>query len=197
VPALAPFPVPGSGEAIGGPHAHASPEGRPYDVAWASSGRCPLPVCGFPAVWVVCRSVHCGLCLVAGEGAGAGAGLRSMPSGLCRPALGARPRRRPPRRRASPAPFFLADRGGLLVVVGGMLPRINIGANVWGEASIMTGVYERWCSSTLHIGWGLCGCLCLVLVCRGRYGLGGVFLLFILGSNLGGVGPVRGLRGGG
>jgi hypothetical protein len=80
---------------------------------------------------------------------------------------------------------------------GGVLPRINIGADVWGESSSMTGVYERWCSSTLHIGWGLCDRLCLVLVCRGRYGLGGVVLLFILGSNLGGVGTVRGLRGGG
>ncbi len=59
--------------------------------------------------------------------------------------------------------------------VGRVLPRINIGADVWGESSIMTGVYERWCSSTLHIGWGLCDCLCLVLVCRGRYGLGGGF----------------------
>jgi hypothetical protein len=81
--------------------------------------------------------------------------------------------------------------------VGGVLPRINIGADVWGESSIMTGVYERWCSSSLHIRWGLCDRLCLVLVCRGRYGLGGVVPLFILGSNLGGVGPVRGLRGGG
>jgi hypothetical protein len=62
---------------------------------------------------------------------------------------------------------------------------------------IMTGVYQRWCSSTLHIGWGLCDRLCLVLVCRGRYGLGRVVLLFNLGSNFGGVGPVRGLRGGG
>jgi hypothetical protein len=91
-----------------------------------------------------------------------------------------------------------------------VLPRINIGANVRGKSSIMTGVerwcsnvvfvyfaYERWCSSTLHIGWGQCDRLCLVLVCRGRYGLGGVVLLFILGSNLGGVGPVRGPRGGG
>ena len=51
-------------------------------------------------------------------------------------------------------------------------------------------------SSTLHIGWGLCDSLCQVVVCRDRYGLGGV-LLFILGSNLGGVGPERGLRGGG
>ncbi len=37
----------------------------------------------------------------------------------------------------------------------------------------------------------------IVLVCRGRYGFWGVFLLFILGPNLGGGGPVRGLRGGG
>jgi hypothetical protein len=74
---------------------------------------------------------------------------------------------------------------------------INIGADVWGESSIITGVYQRWCSSTLHIGWDLCDRLCLVLVGRGRYGFGGVFLLFILGSNLGVVGPVRGLRGGG
>jgi hypothetical protein len=36
---------------------------------------------------------------------------------------------------------------------------------------------------------GLCDRQCPVLVCRGRYGLGGVVLLFILGSNLGGVGP--------
>ena len=79
--------------------------------------------------------------------------------------------------------------------VGGVLPRINIGADVWGESNIMTGVYERWCSSTLNIRWGLCDSLCLVLVCRGRYGLGGVVFLFILGSNLGGVGPERGLRG--
>jgi hypothetical protein len=42
------------------------------------------------------------------------------------------------------------------------------------ESSIMTGVYQRWCSSTLHIGWGLCDRVCQVLVCRGRYGfLGG------------------------
>ena len=54
--------------------------------------------------------------------------------------------------------------------MGGVLPRINIGADVWGESSIMTGVYHRWCSSTLHIGWGLCDRVCLVLVCRGRYG---------------------------
>ena len=73
------------------------------------------------------------------------------------------------------------DRWGGERVVGGVLPRINIGTDVLGESSIMTGVYERWCSSTLHIGWGLCDRLCFVLVCRGRYCLRGVFLLFILG----------------
>ena len=58
-------------------------------------------------------------------------------------------------------------------VVGQMLPCINISADVWGKSSIMTGVYQRWCSSTLHIRWGLCDRVCLVLVCWGRYGLGG------------------------
>jgi hypothetical protein len=75
------------------------------------------------------------------------------------------------------------------------VPRINIGADVWGESSIMAGVFQRWFSSTLHVGWGLCDRVCLVFVCRGGYCLGAV-LLFMLGSSLGGVGPVRGLRGG-
>jgi hypothetical protein len=82
------------------------------------------------------------------------------------------------------------DQWGGERVVGGVLSRINIGANVWGESGIMTGVNECWFSSTLHIRWGLCDRLCLVLVYRGRYSWGGVVLLFILGSNLGGVGQV-------
>jgi hypothetical protein len=32
------------------------------------------------------------------------------------------------------------------------------------KSSIMTGVHKRWCLSTLHIGYGLCDRLCLVLV---------------------------------
>jgi hypothetical protein len=36
-------------------------------------------------------------------------------------------------------------------IVEGVLPRINIGTKARGESSIMTGVYDRWCSSTLHI----------------------------------------------
>jgi hypothetical protein len=79
--------------------------------------------------------------------AGAGAGRLRIPCGRWRSALGGRPRRRPPRRRASPAPFSLADCGGLSVGwdpvgrdrlggergVGGVLPRISIGADVWVE----------------------------------------------------------------
>jgi hypothetical protein len=53
------------------------------------------------------------------------------------------------------------------------LPRINIVVDVRGESSIVTVVYQRWCSSTLHVGWGLCDRVRLVLVFRGRYGLGG------------------------
>jgi hypothetical protein len=35
------------------------------------------------------------------------------------------------------------------------LPRINIGADVWGESSIMTGVYQCWCSPTCTLD-GVC-----------------------------------------
>ena len=48
--------------------------------------------------------------------------------------------------------------GILLDVIGGVESAMWEGcypaficADVWGESSIMTGVYERWCSSTLHI----------------------------------------------
>jgi hypothetical protein len=91
----------------------ASPGGCPCDMAWSSSGQCPSSVCEFPTVWGVCRSVRCGLCLVVGEGAGVGAGHRCMTHGWWRPAIRSRPRRRPPRRSASPAAFFLADCSGL------------------------------------------------------------------------------------
>jgi hypothetical protein len=80
-----------------------------------------------------------------------------------------------------------SDRWGGERVVGGVLSRINIGADVWGESSIMTGAYhmahmyppphmthvlvcimtgayQRRCSSTLHIGWGLCDCLCRTIL---------------------------------
>ncbi len=95
------------------------------------------------------------------------------------------------------------DRWGGERVVGGVLPRINIGTDVRGESSIMTGVYERWCSSTLHIGWGLCDPASMSSSClQGQVRFGGgsplhACLLFLLGSSLGRVGSVKGLRGGG
>ena len=52
----------------------------------------------------------------------------------------------------------------------------------------------------INIGDGVCVIVyvyALVLVCRGRYGFGGVVLLFILGSNLGRAGPDGGYRKGG
>jgi hypothetical protein len=59
------------------------------------------------------------------------------------------------------------------------LPHITIDVNVWVELSIMTGVYQCWCWCTLHIRWGLFDRVCQVLVCRGRYSLGGgVFTSF-------------------
>ena len=77
------------------------------------------------------------------------------------------------------------------------LPCITIGADVWGESGIMTGVINAGARVLCTLARGLSWGLCLVLICRGRYGLGRAALLFILGSNLGGVGPGRGLRGGG
>ena len=61
----------------------------------------------------------------------------------------------------------------------------SVGRDWWGGEHIVGGVLPL-----IDIGtWDLCDRLCLVLVCRGRYGLG--VLLFILGSSLGGVGPVK------
>ncbi len=68
-----------------------------------------------------------------------------------------------------------------------------VGRDQWGGERVVGGVLPRIIIGT----WGLCDCLCLVLVCGGRYCLGGGVLLFSLGSSLGGVGQVRGLRGGG
>jgi hypothetical protein len=46
------------------------------------------------------------------------------------------------------------DRWGGKRYAEGCLPRINISADVWGESGIMTGVYQLWCSSILHIRRG-------------------------------------------
>jgi hypothetical protein len=64
----------------------------------------PFPVPGRSALFLLLGGV-----------AGAAAGLRRMQRSRWRPAIGGRPHRRPPRRRVSPAPFFFADCGWLLV----------------------------------------------------------------------------------
>ena len=87
----------------------------------------------------------------------------------------------------------LPPRFSLPAVAGCRMGGFPAGRGRWGGERVVGGVLAR-----ISVGaWGLCGRLCLVLVCRGGYGLGGRVLLFILGSSLGGVGPVRGLRGGG
>jgi hypothetical protein len=125
----------------------------------AGAGRLPSAGVQFP--------VDCVLFL--GGMAGAGAGRRRMPRGRWRPEIGGQPHRRPPSganlidvrldvgplppRSSSPtvAGCWLGgfpvgrDRWGGERVVGGVLPaslpRINMGTDVWGESSIMTGVY--------------------------------------------------------
>ena len=88
---------------------------------------------------------------------GAGAGLRHMPHCQWWPALGGRPRVEAdvvplPSRSSSPTVTGCrlggypgvsnggSDWWGGERDVGGVLPHINIGADVWGELSIMTGV---------------------------------------------------------
>jgi hypothetical protein len=51
------------------------------------------------------------------------------------------------------------------------LPRINIGADVWGESSTMTGVDDDDINAGARLLCkldGVCVIVCLVLVCRGR-----------------------------
>jgi hypothetical protein len=80
---------------------------RPCGAAQRScAGSGPLPSAGAQL------PVDCVLLLGRVAGAAA-AGLRRMPRGRWGPAIGGRPHLRPPRRRVSPAQFFLADCDGL------------------------------------------------------------------------------------
>jgi hypothetical protein len=105
------------------------------DVAWGSRrrggrkrGRAPgaaLPsACGFSAVQVICRTVHCEmLSSMAPSALSHGDGVRGAGAEDCitsarrfwQVELGSRPRRGPTRRRVFPAPLFHADGGGLSV----------------------------------------------------------------------------------
>jgi hypothetical protein len=64
----------------------------------------------------------------------------------------------------------LPPRSSSPTVAGCRLGGFSVGRDWWGGERIVGGVPR------INIGtWGLCDCLCLVLVCRGRYGLGGRF----------------------
>ncbi len=103
--------------------------------AWPAAGRVarrsgPAPALAtFPV-----QGRSCGLCPFAWGGGWCGAGLRRMPSGRWRPAIGGRPHRRQSRRRVYPAPFFLADCGGRRSTLG---PRwVNRGSPTFGSTSV-------------------------------------------------------------
>ena len=65
----------------------------------------------------------------------------------------------------------LPPRSSSPTVAGCRLGGSPVGRDRWGEERVVGGVLPR-----ISVGtWGLCDCLCLVLVCRGRYGLGGRF----------------------
>jgi hypothetical protein len=65
----------------------------------------------------------------------------------------------------------LPPRSSSQTVAGCQLGGFPVGRDLWGGECIVGGVLPR-----ISIGtWGLCDRLCLVLVCRGRYGLGGGF----------------------
>jgi hypothetical protein len=129
-------------------------------------------------VWVVCEDVHCG--------------VRRVPGGCLSLVRG--------------GVMFHAVGGGLHLGVSLVDVRLDVvplpPSSCWVgflldmiggvEIALWEGYYPA-----SALAWGLCDSLCLVLVCGGTYGLGVVVLLFILGSSLGGVGQVRGLRGGG
>ena len=77
--------------------------------------------------------------------------------------------------RAVPPDLFLVNLHRSLssspAVAGCRLGGFSVGRDWWGEKRIVGGVPR------INIGtWGLCDRLCLVLVCRGRYGLGGRFI---------------------
>jgi len=65
----------------------------------------------------------------------------------------------------------LPSRSSSPTVAGCWLGEFSVGRAWWGGERVVGGVL-----SCINIGtWGLCDRLCLVFVCRGRYGLGGGF----------------------
>ena len=170
----------GGGAGVGRGEARARPAaGRVARRSGPAPALVPFPVPGRSSLWTA--SCCWGGCLVLLRGCDAcrtvGGGLQSEAALIdVRLDVGSLPPR-----SSSPT------------VAGCWLGGFSVGRYWWGGERVVGGVLPRINIDT----WGLCDRLSLVLVCRGRYGLGGGVLLYILGSSLGGVGPVRGLRGGG
>ena len=124
-------------------------------------GRAPgaaLPsACGFPAVSIICRNGHCEMLSSVAQ--------RTVPCGLCPGcwcgglhhqrtqsvwlrSLASRPRRRPTRRRASPAPLSAQTVAGWSVWADILLDVIGGGSSALREGCprTMTGVSQHWFS---------------------------------------------------
>ena len=72
---------------------------------------------------------------------------------------------------AGPGGIITSGAGVAGVAGAGGWEQANRKRNWWGGERVVGGVLPR-----INIGtWGPCDRLCLVLVCRGRYGLGGRF----------------------
>jgi hypothetical protein len=117
----------------------------------------PFPVPGCSSLWTVSCCWGGWLVLLRGSGAcrAVGGDLQSGAALICvRLDVGSLPPR-----SSSPT------------VSGCQLGGFPVGRDQWGGERIKGGVLPRISIDT----WGLCDRLCLVLVCRGRFGLGGGF----------------------
>jgi len=117
-------------------------------------GRAPgaaLPsACGFPAVSIICTNGHCEM-LSSGAHCAPGAGAEdciTRARRLWRAQLVGRPRRRPTRRRASPAPLSAQTVAGWSVWADILLDVIGGGSSALREGCprTMTGVSQHWFS---------------------------------------------------
>ena len=102
--------------------------------------------CGLRRHWPPspCRGpAQCGLCLLVGGGGWCCCGSAAHATRSVAACIGGRPYRRLPQRRASPAPFFFADRGGLSV---GWVSCSDVISGV--EIVLWEGCYPAWAFST-------------------------------------------------
>jgi hypothetical protein len=143
----------GGGGAWAGPAA-----GRVARCSGPAPALAPFPVPGRTSLWtvscywggwLVLLLRGCDACRAVGGGLQSGAALIGVRLNV----------RSLPPRSSSPT------------VTGCRLGGFPVRRDLWGGERVVGGVLPR-----ISIGtWGLCACLCLVLVCGGRYCLGGGF----------------------